>query len=90
MWLAVAEGAPMNEFFKGLKQGFRSFGELIGMVVNSALLLVAYIIGVGITSIIAKITGKHFLEMKLDKKSDSYWKPFQTRRTGSLEDYRQF
>ena len=54
----------MKIFFKGYKEGMKEFGETISIVVNSILLSVVYILGVGITKIFSKIKNKEFLELK--------------------------
>ncbi|MEK7122254.1 MAG: hypothetical protein AAB855_00190 [Patescibacteria group bacterium] len=78
-----------NEFIKGMKSGMKAFGQLIASIINSALLLIVYLIGVGITSIIAKLVGKRFLETKLSGKS-SYWTPLNLKTRPLKGHYRQF
>jgi uncharacterized protein YqhQ len=75
-------------FLKGFKEGMSNFGHLITTLVNSALLFVVYVIGVGATSIIAKIFKKHFLENK-DKKT-TYWSKLNLKKRPIQEYYRQF
>jgi len=58
----------MKPFYRGFKRGMRIFGENIALIINTFLLTIVYLIGVGLTSILAKITGKHFLDTKLSKK----------------------
>lgn len=79
-----------KDIIEGLKKGFESFGQNIALIVNTALLLIVYIFGVGITSIIAKITGKHFLDVKLDKNRRSYWEESDLKKKDVEEYYRQF
>ncbi len=77
-------------FLKGFKQGMHLFGQNIALIVNTALLLLVYILGVGITSLIARMSGKKFLEMKLDKNSSSYWKALNLKKKQMDEYCRQF
>lgn len=66
----------MNDFKLfaiGLKEGFVSFGYLITNTINFILLLFVYFVGIGLTSIFAKIFGKHFLDMKISKGKATYW-----------------
>lgn len=56
-----------NKFFKGFKKGMKDFGNNISLIINSILLTIVYLIGVGITSIIAKLSEKSFLDSKLSK-----------------------
>ncbi|MBI3032858.1 hypothetical protein HYY69_05250 [Candidatus Woesearchaeota archaeon] len=77
-------------FFRGFKKGTTLFGYTIAGIVNTLLLMIAYVLGVGITSIIAKICKKHFLELKLNKQAKTYWQDLNLK-TSSREEYvRQF
>ena len=64
------------------------FGQNVALIINTALLSFAYVFGVGLTSIVAKITGKRFLDMKQGK--ESYWKPLNLKKKSMEEYYRQF
>jgi len=79
----------VRQFFKGFKQGMKSFGSNIALIVNTILLSLVYVMGVGITSIIAKLIGKRFLETKLSKKS-TYWSDLNLKKKHIEEYYRQF
>lgn len=78
----------MKEFFSGFQKGMKDFGHKISAIVNSALLLVVYVFGVGITSIIAKIVGKSFLDTKMKK--DTYWNHLDLKKKPMEKYYRQF
>ena len=95
----------LKQFFKGFKKGMNNFGQNIALIINTILLTFVYLIGVGLTSIFAKIVGKHFLEMKLSKswKSEisrtqkikdfrvgSYWSDLNLKKKKFEEYYRQF
>lgn len=80
----------MKYFFKGFKQGMKNFSQTINFLVNSFLLLVIYLFGVGLTSIIAKLSGKHFLGEKSDKEKRSYWSDLNLKKKPKEEYYRQF
>jgi len=80
----------MKEFLKGLKKGFENFGKNIAIIINSILLAIVYIIGVGITSIIAKIFGKHFMDMKISKQRKSYWSKLDVGKEPKERYYRPF
>lgn len=62
----------MKNFFRGFGKGFKDFSLSITAVTNFILLFLTYFIGVGLTSIFAKIFSKRFLDLKL-KKEGSYW-----------------
>tara|TARA_Y100000310_G_scaffold307622_1_gene349898 strand:- start:399 stop:638 length:240 start_codon:yes stop_codon:yes gene_type:complete len=74
------------KFFKGIWKGQKAFGEAISSLVNSVLLSIVYFLGVGLTSIFAKILKKQFLEMKIDKNKKSYWTKLDLNEK-QLEDY---
>ena len=78
-----------SEFVKGLKEGQKEFGETISTIINTVLLSFVYIIGVGLTSIFAKLCGKKFLNMKFEKK-DSYWTDLSIKAETKEDCLRQF
>jgi hypothetical protein len=78
----------MKQFLNGFKKGFQNFGHTISIIINSVLLLVVYLIGIGLTSLFAKIVGKHFIEMKFGK--NSYWSDLNIKKRPLKEHYRQF
>ena len=77
-------------FIKGFRSGMMQFGNTITIIVNSALLLLVYIFGVGITSIIAKIFGKKFLDIEIDNKKKSYWTDLNIKKKKLQEYYKQY
>ena len=62
----------IKEIIKQLKRGQKIFSEDINSIINFVLLTFIYLVGVGFTSLFAKIMGKHFLKFKTEK-SPSYW-----------------
>jgi len=83
------EEMKLPTFFKGFYEGFKSFGQSVSTVVNFILLLIVYFVGIGITSIVAKISGKHFLVMKsYDKKSKTTWSKIKIKKE-SLKNFKR-
>jgi hypothetical protein len=78
----------MNVFLEGAREGFLVFGEGISSLINSVLLSIVYIFGVGTTSLIMKIFGKRFLEKDIPKKS--YWKGIDPKKKEIDDYYRQY
>ena len=78
-----------KEFTDGFKQGQKEFGESIAVIVNSVLLSMVYILGIGITSIIAKISGKRFLDLKFEDKK-TYWEDLNLGKKETKYYYKQF
>lgn len=77
-------------FLRSVGKGMKGFGEKITAFVNTALLLLVYIVGVGITSLFARIFRKHFLERKTSKKKASYWSDLNIKKQEREKYYKQF
>ena len=82
--------AGIRDYFLSFRKGMELFGSCINTFINSVLLLIVYILGIGLTSIISKITGKKFLDTKLDKNAKSYWVDLNLSTQKINEYYRQF
>ena len=80
----------LKEFINGFKDGIKSFGENISLIVNSLLLSIVYFIGVGITSLFARIIKKRFLETKISSDAKTYWGDLNLRKKKLREYYKQF
>jgi len=78
----------LKQFFNGFQKGVKNFSDNISTIINFLLLSMVYLIGVGLTSISAKIFGKHFLDMK--KKKDSYWHNLKLKNKDIEEYYKPF
>jgi hypothetical protein len=77
-------------FFKAFWHGMKRVGEGMTSVINFILLLPDYFIGVGITAIAAKISKKHFLDLKLEKKKKSYWKTYNLGTQKEDEHFKMY
>lgn len=78
------------KFFAGMKEGMSEFGLNIATIINCVLLSIVYIIGVGITSLVAKMTGKHFLKKVTSRKAKTYWEDLNLTKEDMDHYYRQF
>lgn len=78
----------MKSFFKGIKEGNKFFAEAITTLINTVILTIVYILGIGITAMIAKIIGKNFLE--LNTNNNTYWKDLNIEKKPKEHYYRQF
>ncbi|MBI4439273.1 hypothetical protein HY640_05040 [Candidatus Woesearchaeota archaeon] len=78
-----------NVFFRGFRAGLHDFGSCISTIVNSVLLAVAYVAGVGVTSIVAKVVGKRFLDSGFSD-APSYWVDLRIDERPDEDFYRQF
>jgi hypothetical protein len=61
----------VKSFLKGFLNGFKSFGYVVSSITNFVLLFIVYFTTLGLTSLIAKLFGKHFLDLNSERKS--YW-----------------
>ncbi len=77
-------------FFKGVKQGMHRFGDNLQLIVNSLLLTLVYLIGVGTTSLFARLSGKKLLALRLNKEAKTYWEDLDLKKLPKEEDYRPF
>ena len=78
-----------KEFVNGFKTGFKDFGESVKKTVNYVFLLIAYLIGVGISSLLfRRLAGKEFLPLKIKKESN--WTEEEIGTEDKEQYYRQF
>ena len=59
-----------KDFVIGFKGGFSEFTKAVAHTVNVFMLIIAYIVGVGLVALFAKISRKQFLRLG---KKNSYW-----------------
>lgn len=79
-----------RSFFSDIKKGMEAFGLCIAALVNTILLGLVYAVGVGFTSLLAKICGKHFLDTSIRDDEASYWLDLHLKKKSMDEYYRQF
>lgn len=76
-------------FFKGFSEGFKEFSCNITVIVNSILLLIIYLTGIGLTAILAKLFNKSFLDIKTSNK-ETYWSDLNLKKKSFDEYLKQF
>lgn len=79
----------VNSFVKGFIMGFKNFGHNVTNIINFILLFLVYFIGVGSTSLIAKLAKKKFLDLD-QKEKKTYWKEKNLGKQPLENYYRQF
>ena len=79
-----------NNFFKDLSEGVKDFTDNITVIVNTVLLFIVYILGIGLTFLFAKIPKKQFLDMETSEDTESYWSDLNLKEKPLEEYYRQF
>ena len=77
-----------KRIFNSVKKILEPVGKVISAIVNFILLSVVYFIGIGLTSLIAKMFGKHFLELKPKKASN--WIEHKTAKEPIEKYYTMF
>ncbi len=75
------------KYFKSL---FLRFGNVMKNVGNLVLLIPVYFLGVGSSSILARIMGRNFLVLKSDDDAQSLWNECDIGGGAREEYYRQF
>lgn len=78
-----------RKFLTGMRDGMKLFGENITIIVNTIVLTIVYFFGVGITALIAKATGKRFIDKSINKRTKTYWKELNLKRRPLDNHYRQ-
>ena len=79
----------VNNFFFGFKRGMHGFGQIIAGIINSILLLIVYFLGLGFTSIVAKLFKKRFIQKKFQN-CNTYWTDLNLKDKPIEEYYHQF
>jgi len=82
--------SKLARFFKGIPAGIKNFGSNTSNIINSVLLLIVYVAFLGTTSIIARISGKKFLNKIISKKKKTYWSDLNLKKKSMKTYYRQF
>lgn len=80
----------IKNFWAGFTAGTKEFGSNMAAIISSVLLAFVYVIGVGATSIAARLFGKKFLDMKIEKERPTYWKGINLKKNPFEDYYRQF
>ncbi|MBI2136466.1 hypothetical protein HYU06_05325 [Candidatus Woesearchaeota archaeon] len=80
----------LKKIFTGFKNGIKNFGNIITILINTVLLAFVYFVGVGVSSIFAKLSRKKLLELKLSKQAPTYWSDLGLKKKPLEDYYRQF
>lgn len=79
---------PLHDFFAGFRSGAMRVGHAIGEPINAILLTFAYIVGIGPVSIIGKLVGKRYIDVRHTTEEKSHWHDHVVK-TEPLEKYRR-
>jgi hypothetical protein len=86
----VLAGILTPALLRPLNKGWMIFSVLLGWVMTRVILSVLYYIILTPIGIIAKISGKKFLELKIDKSKESYWEKRVKTELNTADYERQF
>jgi hypothetical protein len=86
----VLAGIFTPPLLRPLNKGWMIFSVLLGWVMTRVILSVLYYIILTPIGIIAKISGKKFLELKIDKSKESYWEKRVKTELNTADYERQF
>ncbi len=73
-----------------IREAGQEYVRLVNTIINGMLLTVVYVVGIGLTAVVAKLFGKHFLETKIDDVTVTYWNDFESAVSIKKSIYRQF
>jgi hypothetical protein len=76
------------DFFRGWWAGVQRIGHTTTFLFNTVFLSIAYFVGVGPTSLVARAVRKRFLEKDIDPKAATYWSD-RNLTTEPLDKYRR-
>lgn len=96
IWLFVAHGASMligllcPVLIKPLFIGFSYLGFGMGWVMTRVILFILFYLVLTPISLLARLVGKRFLDLKFDRQPDSYWLTKQAPPEGVKSFENQF
>ena len=76
-----------NKFTKNIKDGFSIIPHFITNAINFVLLFFVYFMGVGVVSMVSKLLGNHYLDLK---KNGSSWIVRKLKKKPIEDYYRSF
>ena len=79
----------LKKIWHTVKSVLEPIGKAISSIVNFVLLLIVYVLGIGPVSCIAKLFGKHFLDLKNTNKK-SNWHEHKVTKQPVETYYRTF
>lgn len=79
----------LNKGLSIIKSFLEPIGKFVSNIVNFILLAFVYVFGIGLVSVVAKICGKHFLELKKHGKK-SNWQEHKVTKEPLEKYYRTF
>src|SRR5437016_945378 len=89
--LLVAFGAALPRALKYIYLGWMSLAVVLGFVVSNVLLTVFFFLVIAPVGLAARLVGKDFLRLKLDRETATYWIRREAKGPKASAEYeRQF
>ena len=82
--------SELKSILEEFHQGQKKFGEDIARLVNSVLLTIVYVFGVGFSWVLTRFSKKDLLELELEPRAKTYWKNLNLTTGPIKEYYKQF
>ena len=89
--LLIAFGILLPRALKYIYIGWMSLAMVLGFIVSNVLLTLFFFVVITPIGLIARLSGKDFLRLKIDHAANSYWLSRESKPAKSATDYdRQF
>ena len=86
----VLSGLLFPALLRPLNKAWMTLAILLGWVMTRVILLLLFYLVITPISLIARISGKHFLDLKIDKSRPSYWEKKKDIPSTQVDYERQF
>lgn len=88
--LIVGAGLFFPVFLRPLNKAWMTLAILLGYVMTRLILSILFYLVITPISLIARLSGKHFLDLKIDKSRASYWEKRKNVPATPVDYERQF
>lgn len=79
-----------TSFISFFKAGAKDFFDYVNRIIGFVLLAIVYVVGVSLTFVIAQVLKKEFLDLNINKNTNTYWEDFEQGNKLSTNYFRQF
>ena len=80
-------GATLPQALRHVYIVWMSLAVVLGFIVSNVLLTVFFFIVITPIGLVARLSGKDFLRLKLDRNAPTYWMPRASQRDRARSDY---
>ena len=78
------------QILKLLNKIWMTFALIMGWIMTRVILSILFYLGLTIISLLAKLFGNKFLELKMDKSKETYWVKREIKKVTPIDLERQF